>query len=290
MDRKFNQLTRAVGKQEAGRTLVSYLQKKFNLSAKAAKTFLEQGGCRLNGVIERFGSVRLQQKDRLDFDEVPAKKPPPPRSFSHLFEDNHLLICCKPPGIVSEQATFVKLLNRPVWLVHRLDKETSGVMVVAKTPSMQQQLAALFKRRQVAKSYFAVVQGQVKEETKRLCTFVAEKTRYEGQTVWQVSASGKRAMTDWRCIRRGNNKTLLQCWPHTGRTHQLRVHLSSQGHPILGDVQYGGRHRCGHQAAHRLFLHAYALSFVHPVSGQTLSQIAPLPEAFRAILGPQAGA
>ncbi len=280
MDRKSKQLTRSIKKKEAGGTLVSYLQKNLHLSAKAAKIFLEKGGCRLNGVIERFGSVRLKAEDRLYVDGLAIKKPLLTRALPLFFEDEHLLFCGKPPGIVSEQAVFTKLFNRPVFLVHRLDKETSGVMVVAKTPSMQQQLAALFKRRQVVKSYFAVVQGQVKEETKRLCTFVAEKKRYEGQTVWQVSKSGKLAITDWRCIRRGKNKTLLQCWPHTGRTHQLRVHLSSQGYPILGDMQYG-RHQLVHQSATRLFLHAYSLSFTHPISGKKLSQIAPLPESFR---------
>ena len=203
--------------------------------------------------------------------------------ISVLYEDEELLICNKPPGVLSDNKTFNRAFSQyrgVLKLAHRLDKETSGAIILAKTEVMLKKMEALFKERQVEKSYLALVDGIVKKEEGSIESYLEKKRVLHNQTIYgsSKSARGKRALTHWKCIKRGKNYSLLLCQPHTGRTHQLRVHLSEMGHPILGDYQYGKRARL--HAAKRQLLHAYLISFIHPTSHITISVKAPIPDDF----------
>lgn len=266
--------------KKKGEPLLSFLQKELDLSGKAIKRALEQGACRVNGKIERFASIRLNKGDVIAFDS--NKIPSSSKTFSLpiLLEDNAFLICNKPTGLVSDAKAFSALLKQKVFLVHRLDKETSGVIVVAKTQMMQKTLEVLFRKREVTKTYFAIVKGRVRKPEGLIENHLVKKKTYQGQSVWGSQEKGLLAVTKWKCLKKEKDTSLLQCQPQTGRTHQLRVHLSEMGHPILGDLLYG-RHVMFPARVNRLFLHAYRISFIHPKTKKRAQATAPIPQAFK---------
>jgi 23S rRNA pseudouridine1911/1915/1917 synthase len=146
-------------------------------------------------------------------------------------------------------------------LVHRLDKQTSGLVVIAKNQRSLKFLCSHFQRRLVEKKYFALVEGIIKEDSR---TIDAPIGRYEESRFWNIKEDGKRAVTNFWVKKRFADSTLLELEPVTGRTNQLRIHLAHINHPIFGDVKYGGREFS------RLCLHAYKLGFHHPTGGKRI--------------------
>lgn len=217
-----------------------------------------------------------------------------------LFEDEHMLAVNKPAGLVTHpghgtvEPTLVHALlhhtggqlssvgapERP-GIVHRLDKETSGVMVVARTDLAHHRLAEQFSARETRKEYLAWVLGEPARESGRIDAPVGRHPVV--RTRMAVHAGGRPALTDWRVeTRTGRGATLLRCRIHTGRTHQIRVHLASIGHPLLGDGTYGYKARGRPwEPVRRVMLHACLLELSHPVTSQALRLEALLPEDFR---------
>ncbi len=152
-------------------------------------------------------------------------------------------------------------------LVHRLDKQTSGLIVVAKSVRIHRSLSRQFQRKFVEKTYLALVDGTVEKDTG---TIVAAIGRFADQKRWDVKVGGKSAETRFRVIERRSATTLLELEPVTGRTNQLRIHCASIGHPIVGDITRGG------SEFERLCLHAWKLAFRHPVTREDLEFQAPL--------------
>lgn len=237
---------------------------------------------------------------------VPPPEPsdlrPEPIPLSILYEDEDILVLDKPAGLVvhpaagHERGTLVNALlhhdpafatlgnrGRP-GIVHRLDKETSGVMVVAKTEAAQFQLQRQFKSRQVKKVYLALVWGKTKEGGR----IEAPIGRHEEdrKRMGVRTQKGREAVTTYQVIKHFNGFTLLAVHPETGRTHQIRVHLSAIGHPVVGDKVYGGkRERKGVRVkAERQLLHAWKLGFFHPRTGKWVEFEAPVPDDFKAFL------
>ncbi len=216
-----------------------------------------------------------------------------------LYEDKDLIVINKAPGMVvhpgagNPSGTLVNALlhhcaklsgiggvERP-GIVHRLDKDTSGCLVVAKTDETHRRLAAQFARRETFKLYLTLVQGRPRwnEKTAEFAIRRHPIHRQKMQAVDATEAGGKGlrdARTDFRIVRPGMDFSVLACRIHTGRTHQIRAHLQKLGFPVLGDRLYGSRVN-----APRVMLHAWRLRFIHPVSGKLLSVSAPLPEDFR---------
>ena len=204
-----------------------------------------------------------------------------------LHQDDHLLVINKPAGLAvlpdgwEPQAPYlVQILEAKfpkVWVVHRLDKVTSGVMVFALTAEAHRDLNRQFEHHQVEKIYHAIVEENPvwDERTARhmLQTNVGRKHR----TV-VVRKRGKNSETRFKVLKRGPVGALIEAQPKTGRTHQIRVHLSVLGHPILGDILYGARET---DMIARPALHAFSLSFTHPASGQRLTFSAPVPDDFQ---------
>jgi 23S rRNA pseudouridine1911/1915/1917 synthase len=243
-------------------------------------------------------------------------EPPPPTGavaqdlpLAVLHEDRDLIVLDKAAGMVvhpargSPDSTVVNALMHRlgtggalprIGLVHRLDKDTSGCLVVARTDAALQALQAQWKGRTVDKVYLALCHGAL-AETGRLDTpygrHPTDRTRYTGR----VKDATRRAVTEWRTVERfGVAATLVEVTLHTGRTHQIRVHLSEAGHPLLADTVYGGTRREGKEqggvaarasrALGRQALHAARLAFDHPRTGKRLVLEAPLPEDFRRAL------
>ena len=218
-----------------------------------------------------------------------------------VHEDDDVLVVNKPAGLVMHpgsgnwKGTLLNALLERVpataglpraGIVHRLDKDTSGLVVVAKTLEAQTSLVRQLQARTVRREYLALVRGAVKDDGE-ISAAVGRHPRE--RTRMAVVAGGKPALTRYRVLKRYAGATLLHCSLATGRTHQIRVHMHSIGHPLVGDPVYRDRRRARADARldgfPRQALHAARLSFVHPRSGAAVAFEAPVPDDLRALLG-----
>ncbi len=207
-----------------------------------------------------------------------------------LYQDAHLAVVVKPAGMVVHPAagnpdgTLVNALmyhldhlsgiggeKRP-GIVHRLDKDTSGLMLVAKDDATHAALSRQLADRQMEKHYRAMVLGRMKEPSGRIEAAIGRS--HDDRKKMAIDPEGRMAVTEWTVLREWGDKSLLDVHILTGRTHQIRVHMRSLGHPVLGDPLYGFAHM---PPAPRLMLHAYSLRFTHPATGETMSFCAPCP-------------
>ncbi len=253
-------------------------------SGKKLRKVLEANLCRVNGRIERFGSKLLKRGDVVELAPnwkaaLSAEKP----SFQTHYEDEFLKIVEKPTGWVCDEASAKAAFGPGHHLVHRLDKDTTGLLLIAKGAAMRDRLMELFEKREIAKTYLAVVDGVPKSEGGIRESLFARKGSFQGQTIWGSSAQGLTAVTHWKKWAQGAQAALLLCEPLTGRTHQIRVHLAEMGHPILVDRQYASSFRC-QVFVQRPLLHAWRLCFVHPMTQQRLEIQSPLPVDIRKAL------
>ncbi|HNQ72501.1 MAG TPA: RluA family pseudouridine synthase [Verrucomicrobiota bacterium] len=242
---------------------------------------------------------------RIEFPEAsPAATRPEAIPLDILYEDASLLVVNKPPGLVVHPAaghechTLVNALlhhcrgelsgiggvARP-GIVHRLDKETSGCLVVAKQDAAHIALSTQFAARSVQKCYLAVVCGIVPHPSGHIRAAIGRHPTQRKRMAVHSDQTGRSAHTEYRVLERLNEATLMEARLHTGRTHQIRVHFRHLGFPIAGDLTYGQRQtrRLAERtryAAPRLLLHAWKLTFIHPHTGQPLTCSAPLPADF----------
>ncbi len=281
---------------DVGRRLDVFLSEKIKaLTRSQLQKMIEENRARVEGVLKK-SSYRLKEGDLIEFDfELPTEERIAPENIplKILYDDDHLVVIDKPSGMVvhpgsgRNHETMVNALlyhypriseigskERP-GIVHRLDKETSGVMVVAKSEKAYKGLQKQFKQRMVDKRYLGLVWGKISEQ--------------EGSFSWAVGRHGKHgermsirtkkprpAETVFKVNKEYDRFTLLDLKPVTGRTHQIRVHLAASGHPIVGDTRYGRKKnevRCP-----RLFLHACHLSFYHPQTGEKVEFSSSTPE------------
>ena len=219
-----------------------------------------------------------------------------------LFEDEHLIIVNKPAGMVVHPApghytgTLVHALlyhcdtlagiggvERP-GIVHRIDKDTTGAIVIAKSDLAHQNLQAQIKAKTARREYWGIVYGAFAEESGTIDLPIS---RHRGDrqkmAVIPVEQGGREAVTHWKTLERIGNYSLMQFLLATGRTHQIRVHCAHQGHSLLGDVTYGSNRSLKVNLSGQA-LHARQLSLLHPISGKLITAIAPLPEEFTKLL------
>lgn len=239
--------------------------------------------------------------------EPSAAPPAPAREFPVLLEDEHLLAIAKPAGVavhggsgvssgVIEQLRSARPNARFLELVHRLDKETSGVLLLAKKRSALTALQDQFRSRDTGKTYAALVFGGWPDKLKVIDQPLLKGTDAAGERHVRVVAAGhedaRRSITLVKVARRlpALDATLLDVRIKTGRTHQIRVHLASNGHPIVGDPKYGDFARnkafAKQHGFARMFLHARELSFEHPAGGGRITLAAPLPPDCETLLAP----
>ena len=267
---------------------------------------------RLKALI-RSGALEPQVRDpavKVKGDEVftlavpepePAHNAPQDIPLDIVFEDDHLLVVDKPAGLVvhpaagNREGTLVNALlhhcagrlsgiggvARP-GIVHRIDKDTSGLLVVAKTNVAHEGLAKQFAAHSIDRRYLAIVNGIPRLASGTVDAPLARSTSDRKKIAIQREGRGKRAVTHWRLLEPLDDAALVECRLETGRTHQVRVHMASLGHALLGDPAYGGgakKHRklLNELNFHRQALHAAELGFIHPVTKGRLSFASPLP-------------
>ncbi|MGB7977868.1 MAG: RluA family pseudouridine synthase [Chlamydiales bacterium] len=259
----------------APQKLVAFLQGRLgDYSGKFLRKLLEANLCRINGKVERFGSRSLQGGDAVEL--APSWKSilaPRDSQMEMIYEDDSLKIVNKPSGWICDPKNALKTFGTGHYLVHRLDKETTGLLIVAKNSRSRDELMEMFEKREIGKSYLALVDGIPKEERGERRSFLAKKRVYQGQTIWGSAPQGAAAVTRWERLAAGAQAALLLCEPETGRTHQIRVHLAEMGHPILIDRQYAQQFRCK-LFIQRTLLHAYRLQF--SFRGRVIDLTAPL--------------
>ncbi len=239
---------------------------------------------------------------------APLRLAPEAIPLDILHEDEDLIVLNKPPGLVvhpgagRSTGTLVHALlahcgtlpgiggvERP-GIVHRLDRDTSGVLVVAKTEAAHRSLSRQFKARLVRKRYVALVHGELTREAGRIEAPIGRR-EHDRRRMGVRLQGGREARTVYRVLRRLPGMTVLRLDLETGRTHQIRVHLAHIGHPVVGDRVYGGRRerrRAASEAprADRAMLHAWRLAFQHPRTGAWVEFTAPIPEDFLLLAGP----
>ncbi len=218
-----------------------------------------------------------------------------------LYADEHIIVVNKPSGLVVHpgagvsEGTLVNALlfrfpelagigpeDRP-GIVHRLDKETSGAMVVARSKEAYEALLKMFKKREVHKTYLGLVWGRMGKNEGEFTWSIGRHVKH-GQRFSTRGRSPRQALTAYTVKKVFKDMSLVELRPVTGRTHQIRVHLAAAGHPIAGDNRYG--HRRPKKEYPRLFLHAWKLAFAHPVTGAAMEFEAPLPDELRKLIPP----
>ncbi|MBV8855896.1 MAG: RluA family pseudouridine synthase [Acidobacteria bacterium] len=293
-----------VGVEDAGARLDAFLAARVEgVSRSILKRVIEDGEVLVGGRAAK-PSLKLKGGERVEV-ELPAPPPsevePEEIPLDILHEDEEVVVVNKPAGLVVHPAAGVHsgtLANALAFhlgqlagggslrpgIVHRLDRDTSGVIVVAKTARAHESLSEQFRERTVFKSYVALVHGVTREERGRIEEPLARDPR--NRTRMAVVRSGRAALSLWRVRQHFTRFTLLDVQIKTGRTHQIRVHLAWIKHPVVGDETYGGGRdktlpdpalRARVNALGRQFLHAERLGFHHPSSGEWLSFTAPLP-------------
>jgi 23S rRNA pseudouridine1911/1915/1917 synthase len=287
-----------------------------DLSRSKIQMLIEDAKITVNGKPVR-SSTSLNPGDHIII-EYPT--PPPPRALPEpipldiLYEDEYVIALCKPPGMVVHPAhgnrtgTLVNALLyhsdslsnvggafRP-GIVHRLDKETSGFMIVAKSDDIHHALASQFSKRQVSKEYHAIIWGEFPKSRGIIEGALGRHPR--DRKSFAVMAKGKESQTEYQVMELYDFLSLISLHPRTGRTHQIRVHMQHAGHPIFGDSVYGGRNqglgRLNPQQRKevakylemmpRVALHSRSLRFYHPVQKKPMEIICPWTEDFRKLV------
>lgn len=243
-----------------------------------------------DGDLVRVPPLRLPDRDQ--------PRPVPAASFPVVFEDEHLMVIDKPAGVavhggsgvsfgVIEQLRAARPQERFLELAHRLDRETSGLLIIAKRRAALVELHDMFREIRARKFYLALVQGDWVNDRQHIRFPLLRWLTANGERRVRVDEEGKQAHTIISLQRRFGRFSLLQAELKTGRTHQIRVHLAHSGFPIVGDEKYGDdalRAQFARQGFKRMFLHSGRLEFNHPVTGEPLVLEAPLPPECRAVL------
>ncbi len=277
--------------EEAARRLDHLLRENLpQFSRSRLQAWIKAGRVTVDGAPAK-ASLIVRGGERIEVspaDLPPLKAAPEAAPVEVLYEDAAVIAVNKPAGVVVHAGAGRHrgtLVNRLVHrfealsrvagdlrpgIVHRLDKDTSGVLLVARTDAAHRALAAQFAGRSVEKTYLALVHGKVRQDTGRITKPIARDPVRRTRMTAKLG-SGREALTEYRVRQRFENFTLLEVRIGTGRTHQIRVHLASIGHPVAGDRLYGA------PQARRMFLHAWRIAFDSPASGQRVRLEAPLP-------------
>ena len=280
-----------------GRRIDQLLAEATGLTRSRVSQLIAEGQCTVDGQVERKAGARPHSGQTVTL-TVPAPRPAVPQPedipLEILYQDEDLAVVVKPCGMVvhpaagNEDGTLVNALLhhlehlgsiggelRP-GIVHRLDKDTSGLLLVAKNDTAQLSLSRQLQERQMEKHYRALVDGIPQESSGRIEAPIARSKKDRKKMA--VDPEGRAAITEWTILRTGRACALLDVHILTGRTHQIRVHMKHICHPVCGDPIYGSDRGA---RVPRLMLHAYSLSFTHPATGERMTFTAPLPDAFR---------
>ncbi len=291
-------------KEDEGIRLDAFLAQKSGETRSRVQGLMEAGNVRLNGETPKKAGIRLQAGDRVEMripDPERLEALPVEMDVPIVYEDEDLVVVDKPRALVVHPAaghaqdTLVNALLfacddlsgiggklRP-GIVHRLDKDTTGLIVVAKNDAAHLSLAEQIRVHSAGRVYWALVEGRMKEESGTVNEPIARNPRDRKRMA--VVPGGREAVTHWRVQKRFAHTTLLELRLVTGRTHQIRVHMRHLGHPVCGDPLYGFAKSAAGPCP--LMLHAHQLHIAHPRTGEEMRFVAPLPADFAAVLARQ---
>jgi len=330
------QRTLIVPTEAAGQRLDRFLTAQLQfVSRSRIQLLLDQGGVSIDGRLEK-ASCKLHGGERIqitgDPHPVPLKAQPEPIPLEVIYEDADLAVVNKPAGMMvhagsgqnDDARSHGTLVNALLYrfgqlsstggelrpgIVHRLDKDTSGLIVVAKNDRAHAALGAMFARREIRKTYIALVHGTVDRDRGTIAAPISRDPVRRTRMTTRPTENGRSAVSHFEVMRRLQTRfgpfTLLQVRIETGRTHQIRVHMASIGHPVVGDTLYGGAGQLTDQQAAqaapsraarrnrqpeklklgRNFLHAAQIEFAHPIAGRPLVLESPLPPELQAFVG-----
>ena len=276
-----------------------------DISRSRIQKLIENGHVRLNNQVCSSKNRKIVTGDCLDITIPEPEKlnlTPENIPLDVLYEDEHLIIVNKPAGMVVHPApghytgTLVHALlyhcdrlagiggvERP-GIVHRIDKDTTGAIVVAKSDRAHQHLQGQIKAKTAIREYWGIIYGSFPTETGKIDLPIGRhKKERKKMAVVPIEQGGREAFTHWQTIERLGNYTLMQFLLETGRTHQIRVHCAHQGHPLLGDTTYSSNRSLKVNLSGQA-LHARQLSLLHPISEKLITAIAPLPSEFNKLL------
>jgi 23S rRNA pseudouridine1911/1915/1917 synthase len=291
-----------------GKRLDSFLSEKIEgYSRTYMQKLIEDENCKVNGKGAK-SNLKLRQGDRVEAaipDPVPLEVEPEKIELDIVYEDADIVIINKPQGMVVHPAhgnysgtvvnallshcgslsdynslTGINGVMRP-GIVHRIDKDTSGIIVIAKTNEAHLSLSEQLKEHSITRKYTALLEGRLKDDAGRIETLIGRNPKDRKQMA-VVSGNGKKAVTHYRVLERFDSNTLIEAVLETGRTHQIRVHMAYLGHPVVGDTVYG--HKKQKFDTKGQLLHARVLGFIHPTSKMYVEFEAALPDYFERIL------
>ena len=286
---------------EEQKRIDAYISENTEYSRTAVQRLIEEEKITVNGKKEK-ASYKVQNGDRIEIEEEPAREiklKAQDIPVEILYEDDDIIVVNKPKGMVVHPAngnpdgTLVNAIMsickdslsgiggeiRP-GIVHRLDKNTSGAIIIAKNDKAHINLSEQLKNHEIKKKYIALVRGVVKENNATINMPIGRSKK--DRKKMDVDKNGKEAITNFKVLKRYKDCTLLEINIETGRTHQIRVHLSHIGYPIIGDEVYSnGKNKWNIEGQ---CLHAKSLDFKHPITGKNMHIEAPIPEYFENII------
>lgn len=285
---------------EKSERLDVYLSEKLDKTRSAIKKLVEDKNVTVNGKVEKAG------KTLKEGDEITVILPDPVKldleaeniPLDIIYQDEDIAIINKPQGMTVHAGNGVHgstLVNALLYhldslsgingvirpgIVHRIDKDTSGLLVVAKNDAAHVSLSEQIKNKTCRRIYLALVEGVVKQNLGTIDTFIGRSDK--NRTMMAVKPDGRRAVTHYKVVKRYKDYTLMEFSLETGRTHQIRVHTKHLGHPVVGDPVYG--YKTQKFKLNGQLLHAFRLELTHPKSGERMVFEAPLPDYFRSVL------
>ena len=276
------------------RLIAFIMEKMHGMSRNRAKALISNRVVLVNNVITTHPLAELKPGDVVQLDRSKHKKSFHCKELDIVFEDPYLFIIDKHPGLLSmsnnsRQQTVQTVLNRYLekgggrntsHLVHRLDRDTSGLMVYAKDVQTQQSLINSWQQLVTDRRYLALVKGEFEQTRGRVQSWLTEDKKFITHSS-PVDNGGKYAVTHYNVLASSNGYSLVECELETGRKNQIRVHMADLGHPVVGDRKYGS----DEDPMRRLGLHAYMLCFTHPVTGKHMRFETPVPFCFEKLLG-----
>ena len=278
---------------EPAQLIAFIMEKMHGVSRNRAKALISNRVVLVNNTITTHPLAELKPGDVVQLDRSKHKKSFHCKDLDIVFEDPYLFIIDKHPGLLSmsnnsRQQTVQTVLNRYLekgggrntsHLVHRLDRDTSGLMVYAKDVQTQQSLINGWQQLVTDRRYLALVKGEFEQTRGRIQSWLTEDKKFVTHSS-PVDNGGKYAVTHYNVLVSSNGYSLVECELETGRKNQIRVHMADLGHPVVGDRKYGS----DEDPMRRLGLHAYMLCFTHPVTGKHLRFETPVPFCFEKLL------
>lgn len=257
------------------------------------KTLLRDGQVWVEGKVQSQYNLQLQAGQRVEIRREKTERAPALSGLTILYEDAHLIVIDKPEGLLSistgksDEKTAYNLLSaylkrqnpaHKIFIVHRLDRDTSGVMVFAKSEKVKERLQASWEPSTKERTYLAIAEGKVSEPQGTIISYLKESKAFVVYST-QDPKQGQKAVTHFEVIAQSQDFSLLKINLETGRKNQIRVHLQDFGHPIVGDKKYGA----SSNPIRRLGLHAWILGFVHPITNEKLRFETKVPSHFRGL-------